>query len=314
MAISIPWIWHAGSTTDNGCGSSTTLACRGHQEIRIQPRCTRFVSFFLQAKKGLGWLAASEAHQSQYGQSHCGGGSGFRPGPCDRLSDGRPRRFNSRDAEIRGSAEAFGNLEVDDEAEFGTDTGPFIMEGLPGINLNQDSPDYKYTHHSAVDTFDKVKADVLDRNATVMALTGFWIADRPDRFASSWPKARTARMLTEKHDDVFLKLFGRGLRQSGKRRGEPELTEGVRGVYGRSAANPRQRSDEGNVGRFAPVFEMQGNSFLNIQEKLVRCISLRENIFADATGAPSILILVNFHFHEHFEDLDNSLRRFRCLW
>ena len=37
-----------------------------------------------------------------------------------------------------------------------------------------------------------------------------------------------------------------------------------------------------NVGRFAPVFEMQGNSFLNIQEKLVRCISLRENIFADA--------------------------------
>jgi hypothetical protein len=82
------------------------------------------------------------------------------------------------------------------------------MEGLPGINLNQDSPDYKYTHHSAVDTLDKVKADVLDRNATVMALTGFWIADRPDRLASPWPKARTARMLTEKHDDVFLKLFG----------------------------------------------------------------------------------------------------------
>ena len=61
-----------------------------------------------------------------------------------------------------------------------------------------------------------------------------------------------------------------------------------------------------NVGRFAPVFEMQGNSFLNIQEKLVRCISLRENIFADATGAPSILILVNFHFHEHSEDLDKQ--------
>jgi len=107
-----------------------------------------------------------------------------------------------------GALQAFGNLEVDGEVEFGTDTGPFIMEGLPGINLNQDSPDYKYTHHSAVDTLDKVKADVLDRNATVMALTGFWIADRPDRFASPWPRARTARMLTEKHDDVFLKLFG----------------------------------------------------------------------------------------------------------
>jgi len=104
--------------------------------------------------------------------------------------------------------QAFGKLDVDDDPEFGTDTGPFILEGLPGINLNQDSPDYKYTHHSAVDTLDKVKPDVLDRNATVMALTGFWIADRPDRLASPWPKERTARMLTEKHEDVILKLFG----------------------------------------------------------------------------------------------------------
>ena len=30
------------------------------------------------------------------------------------------------------------------------------MAGLPGINMNQDSPDYKYTHHSAADALEAV--------------------------------------------------------------------------------------------------------------------------------------------------------------
>jgi hypothetical protein len=41
-----------------------------------------------------------------------------------------------------------------------------------------------------------------------MALTSFWIADRPERLATPWPAEKTARMLVEKHDDVFLKIFG----------------------------------------------------------------------------------------------------------
>lgn len=71
------------------------------------------------------------------------------------------------------SLEAFGDLRVDDAVEFGTDTGPFILAGLPGINLDQDSPDDKYTHHSAADIFDNVRPDILDRNAAVMALFSF---------------------------------------------------------------------------------------------------------------------------------------------
>jgi hypothetical protein len=52
-----------------------------------------------------------------------------------------------------------------------------------------------------------VKADVLDRNATVMALAAFWIADRPERLASPWPQEKTAAMLIEKHEDAMLKAF-----------------------------------------------------------------------------------------------------------
>jgi hypothetical protein len=58
-----------------------------------------------------------------------------------------------------------------------------------------------------VDTFDKVKADILDRNATVMALAAFWIADRPERLATPWPQEKTAQMLVQKHQDGILKAF-----------------------------------------------------------------------------------------------------------
>ena len=108
------------------------------------------------------------------------------------------------------SLQAFGTLSVDVGTVFDTDTGPFILAGLPGIALRQNSPEYEYeyTHHSPVDTFDKVQPDVLNRDTTIMALIAFWIADRPERLAAPWPSERTARMLVEKHDDVMLKVFG----------------------------------------------------------------------------------------------------------
>jgi hypothetical protein len=53
-----------------------------------------------------------------------------------------------------------------------------------------------------------VKPDLLTRDATVMGLTAFWIADRPERLASPWPPEKTAKMLTEKHIDGFLKAAG----------------------------------------------------------------------------------------------------------
>ncbi len=113
-------------------------------------------------------------------------------------------------AEFQPFATSLGNIreiKVTDKTEFGTDTGPFILAGLPGINLDQDSPDYKYTHHSAADALEAVKPDVLAQNATIMAMTAFWLADRPERFATPWPAERTARMLREKGDYDMLKAF-----------------------------------------------------------------------------------------------------------
>jgi len=99
------------------------------------------------------------------------------------------------------------NIPVNDKVESGTDTLPFSMAGLPGVNMNQDSPDYKYTHHSAADALEAVKPEVLAQNATLMALTAYWIADRPERFASPWPPEKTAKMLRAQHQYEMLKAF-----------------------------------------------------------------------------------------------------------
>ena len=96
---------------------------------------------------------------------------------------------------------------MNDKTEFGTDTGPFTLVGLPGINLDQDSPEYKFTHHSAADALEAVKPDVLAQNATIMAMTAYWLADRPERFATPWPAEKTANMLREKGDYDMLKAF-----------------------------------------------------------------------------------------------------------
>ena len=75
------------------------------------------------------------------------------------------------------------------------------------MNMNQDSPDYKYTHHSAADALEAVKPEVLAQNATLMALTAYWIADRPERFASPWLAEKTAKMLRAQHQYEMLKAF-----------------------------------------------------------------------------------------------------------
>lgn len=200
----------ASGTTDNGCGTTTTLgAAEAIMKSGVKPRRTmRFVLFTGEEEGLLGSLAYTKTHANELPNHVAAVVLDSGQGPVTGLQMGGRKDLIPQVENFAASLQAFGELAVDDEPEFGTDTGAFILAGIPGINLNQDSPDYKYTHHSAVDTFDKVKADILDRNATIMALSGFWIADRSERLATPWPPEKTARMLTEKHMDGVLKALG----------------------------------------------------------------------------------------------------------
>ena len=195
--------------TDNGTGSASVLAAaeaiiRSGQKPR---RSIRFVLFTGEEQGLLGSFAYVKQHQSEM-VNHLGDlvlDEG--QGPVKEM------QLGGRDdlvAGFQGLADLLSNIQpvkVTDKVEFGTDTGPFIMAGLPGINMNQDSPEYKFTHHSAADALEEVKPEVLALNATAMAMTAYWIADRPERFAKPWPAKKTATMLRQQHQYDFLKAF-----------------------------------------------------------------------------------------------------------
>jgi carboxypeptidase Q len=200
----------ADGATDDGTGVATTLgAAKAIKLSGFRPKRTiRFVLFTGEEQGLLGSLAYTKMHKDEMPNHVAAVILDMGQGAVVKLNMGGHNDLVPAVRKFTDSVKAFGELEVDDNAVFGTDAGPFILAGLPGINLGQDSPEYKYTHHSSVDTFDKVKPDLLTRDATVMALTAFWIADRPERLASPWPAEKTARMLTEKHTDIFLKAAG----------------------------------------------------------------------------------------------------------
>ncbi|MGB7847804.1 MAG: M20/M25/M40 family metallo-hydrolase [Candidatus Acidiferrum sp.] len=193
-------------TTDNGTGTTSVLAAaEAIAKSGQRPRRTiRFVLFSGEEQGLLGSLAYVKQHANEM-KNHLG---------CVVLDDGqgpvKEFQLGGRDdlvAPMKAFAQSLENVrevEVNDKLEFGTDTGPFILAGLPGINLQQDSPDYKYTHHSAADSLEQVKPDVLAQNATIMALSAFWLADRPERFAAPWSAERTAKMLREKGEYEML--------------------------------------------------------------------------------------------------------------
>jgi carboxypeptidase Q len=196
-------------TTDNGTGSASVLgSAEAILRSGMRPRRTiRFV-LFTGEEQGLdGSFAYMKQHHAEIA-NHLGNlvlDSGQGPvkefmlgGRDDLVASFRP--FAQSLASIR-------TIAVNDKVENGTDTLPFSMAGLPGINMDQDSPEYKFTHHSSADALEAVKPELLAQNATLMALTAYWIADRPERFASPWPAEKTAKMLRLKGEYDMLNAF-----------------------------------------------------------------------------------------------------------
>jgi carboxypeptidase Q len=199
----------AEGTTDNGSGTATTLgAADSIKRSGERPRRTiRFV-LFTGEEQGLdGSFAYMKQHKAELANhlgdlvldAGQGAVKGFQMGGRDDLIPAF-EAFTKGIANLR-------TLSVDDKIESGTDTLPFSIAGLPGINMLQDTADYGFTHHSAADALEAQKPDVLTMNSTLMALAAYWIADRPERLAMQWPAERTAKMLRAQNEYEELKAF-----------------------------------------------------------------------------------------------------------
>ena len=162
-------------TTDNGTGSASVLAsAEAIVRSGMRPRRTiRFV-LFTGEEQGLdGSFAYMKQHQSEMA-NHLGNlvlDNG--QGPVREFQLGGRDDLVASFQPFAQSLSSIRNIAVTDKVESGTDTLPFSMAGLPGINMDQDSPEYKYTHHSPADALEAVNPDVLAQNATLMALAAY---------------------------------------------------------------------------------------------------------------------------------------------
>jgi carboxypeptidase Q len=195
--------------TDNGVGSASVLAAADAiVKSGQRPRRTiRFVLFTGEEQGLLGSIAYAKAHAAEMKNHIAAIILDNGQGPIKEFQLGGRNDLVESFAPFAESLSNSREIKVTDKTEFETDTGPFILAGLPGINLDQDSPDYKYTHHSAADSLEEVKPEVLTQDAMIMAMTAYWLADRPERFSMPWPAERSAKMLREKGDYDMLKAF-----------------------------------------------------------------------------------------------------------
>ncbi|HKA07102.1 MAG TPA: M20/M25/M40 family metallo-hydrolase [Gemmataceae bacterium] len=70
----------------------------------------------------------------------------------------------------------------------GTDHLSFEQAGVPGFACAQDMDEYRLTHHTQSDTFDKAKEPNLIQGAQVMAVTAMRVANLPDLLPRDRPK------------------------------------------------------------------------------------------------------------------------------
>lgn len=200
----------ADGTTDDGMGIAGTLgAARAIKQAGLVPRRTlRFVLFTGEEQGLLGSLAYTSTHKDEMASHVAAVILDNGQGAVTGLNLGGRKDLIPAVQKFADAAKGLAQLKVDDGLSFGTDAGPFTLAGLPGINMAQEPSDYSFTHHSEADTFDKVKQDVLVRDTVIMALTAYWIADRPERLAHPKSAEETAKMLVEKKQDLMLKANG----------------------------------------------------------------------------------------------------------
>jgi len=63
----------------------------------------------------------------------------------------------------------------------GTDIGPLMRDGVPGLSLDTVVEHYMDWHHSDADTLEKVRPADLQRAVGMLALMGYALADMPER-------------------------------------------------------------------------------------------------------------------------------------
>jgi len=189
--------WDLGTgATDNGTGIMAVLeAARSLKAVGVAPRRTiRFVLFSGEEEGLHGSAAYVKAHDAEMPKIAAVLVHDMGTGRVKSI--GLQGRYDLREI-MDQVVEPFKGATNLDELSLsnmsGTDHLSFLGHGVPAFAVMQDGAEYRKTHHTESDTFDKVYADEVNQGAKVLAAWAYNVAMLPDilpRNPKQPPKSR----------------------------------------------------------------------------------------------------------------------------
>jgi carboxypeptidase Q len=182
----------AQGTTDNGTGSCVVLeAARIIAKSGVKPKRTiRFVLFSGEEQGLFGSKAYVKRHKDEMPKTSValvhdtGTGKvlGFGLQGREVIKPIMDKQLDS----LKGTG--FNGVSLRNMG--GTDHLSFEAAGVPGFACDQDMDEYRLTHHTQSDTFDKAKEPNLIQGAQVMSITAMRVANLPTLLPRDLPKGR----------------------------------------------------------------------------------------------------------------------------
>ncbi|HTT69548.1 MAG TPA: M20/M25/M40 family metallo-hydrolase [Gemmatimonadales bacterium] len=176
--------WHGGTgATDNGAGSVVMMeAMRILKTLNLPLRRTVRIGLWSGEEEGLlGSRAWVRRHAAELGRIsaylNVDNGTGRLRGIWDQMDSLAIPIFQ----QIFAPLQDLGVVVVRHGTTGGTDHLSFVAAGVPGFNYIQDPIEYgSRTHHSNVDTYERLQIGDLEQAATVVAWTVYVLANRDE--------------------------------------------------------------------------------------------------------------------------------------
>jgi Zn-dependent M28 family amino/carboxypeptidase len=176
--------WDLGTgATDNGTGTMAVLeAARALKTLGVKPKRTiRFVLFTGEEEGLHGSKQYAKAHEKDMDKVSAVLVHDMGTGRVTSI--GLQGRYDLREVMDHVVAPFQRDLKLDElsmRSQGGTDHLSFIPYGVPAFAVVQDPAEYRKTHHTESDTFDKVYPDEVNQGAKVLAVWAYNVAMLPE--------------------------------------------------------------------------------------------------------------------------------------
>ena len=202
------WDYGTGAQ-DNGSGVAMVLEAARVLAAMGQPRRSiRFALWGGEEEGILGSYAYTQQHQAELEKCiavlNTDNGAGH---PKGWKVEGRKDLVPAMEY-ISQSLKGLDGDDLSQEVTYDTDHGPFMLYGIPALDLEVDMTHYGEVHHKSSDTFDKVDPLFFKTDAAILAITAYDIVQNPQPLAPHIDHAAVGEILKKAKLDELLQDVG----------------------------------------------------------------------------------------------------------